>query len=205
MSDFSKYIGAIGRGHGTIDAKHGATARLSKLLPDNRLADCLWVYGRIREYDRGFRNGQDESISDALADIEGGIDILISKKKLYPNQKRLLIHTIVMSMTNVTPDKRVQYIVSLWSKRPDKRRDIALDVLLESIIEGLDERGQKHSWKLVSDFLVEQGLYDTEALDAGEPLRLRYLRIKKSGHGKAVLDAVLHAQVGTGEASSTAI
>jgi hypothetical protein len=202
MADITKYVHAISKGQ-TIDEKHGATVRLSKLLPDNRLADCLWIYYRIREYDKGFRNGQDEYISGALADIAKGVDTLVSLKKL--DRDNVFMHTVIMSMKNLTPEKRVQYVVSLWRKRIDKRKNIALDVLLETIVEGLDEAGEKHCWKLISDFFAEQAVYDTEAVDAGEPLRLRYSRIKKAGYGKAVLDAVLHAMVGSEEASSTAI
>ncbi len=208
MSELKKYIEVIANADKkkpTIDYDRPSTRKLSKVLPEGWLKSCLAVYWLIHEHDKSFKKGEDEKISDALRHIEDALDMLIVWNKLDRDMKRSLLHSIIMQMKNVTPGKRIQYLVALWGKHIDKRRDIALDVLIESIVGVLYKTGHRRFWELVACALMEQGLWNPDTDNQGEALRQRHLRIVKAGHAEAVLDAILHMQVGQGQANSTAI
>ncbi|MGD0236452.1 MAG: hypothetical protein ABSC55_18175 [Syntrophorhabdales bacterium] len=206
MANIEEYINAIHGDKATLDDKHAdATKRLSKLLPETYLERCLDMYTVIKEYDKDFKNGDVGKIADSLKDMEDKFDYLLTRKVLDRKQKRVLMHKIIMEM-DIPSHQRIQCLVGLWSKRVDKRRNIALDFLIESIVQMLDKIGKKRCWTLMADFLMEQGLWDTDDTEnEAEALRLHHKRIANKGYAVAVLDVILHVKVATGEATSTSI
>lgn len=202
-NDITKYVQVIVHDPAVIDNKHGATRELSKMLPDGYLGGCVTIYRMLQEYADHFRSGHDGGAGEQLKTIWGAMKALPTMM-LTHEQKRLHMHKIIMEM-NITPHLRIQYLVALWGA-VDKRRDIALDALLLLIVTALEQSGHKPSWKLVADFMAEQGLLpDDETENMGEALRLRHARAIKKHHVKDILDTLLHMEVGEGGASSTSI